>query len=255
MAVLCNKCGAEMPAGAQFCAACGAPAAFATPPASSSTQTGYTQVNVPGQAAGGAQTTPGYTPVPPPPGGGAGYLPSGSYAQPAATPAKGGGSALKIILIIFAILVGIGILGAGAVGFMVWKVAHAIHGANHGQFSFSTPEGSVSGRNATNFTPEELGTDVYPGAQSIKGGMRMNLPTGSVVTGVYLTPDSKEQVLNFYKGKLGSSASVFDNPTNAMLSLRRGSGESIIVSIISRPSENDGKTKISIVHTTANHSS
>jgi zinc-ribbon domain len=251
MAVLCNKCGAEMPAGAQFCAACGAPTATAASPASGSAQTGYSPVNIPGQTAAGAQATPGYTQVP----ASAGYLPGGSYAQPAAMPAKGGSNALKIILIVFAILVGLGILGAGAVGFVVWRVAHAIHGANHGQFSFNTPNGSVSGRNATNFTPEELGTDIYPGAQSIKGGMRMNLPTGSVVTGVYLTPDSKDQVLNFYKGKLGTGTSVFDNPTNAMLSLRRGSGESIIVSIISRPNENDGKTKISIVHTKASHSS
>jgi hypothetical protein len=224
------------------------------PPAGSQAGSGYAQVPSSPPAAG-SQAASGYTQVPssPPPAGGT-YAPAGSFAQPASVQAKGGGSALKIVLIIVAILVGIGILGAGAMGFMVWRVAHAIR-QHAGQFSMSTPEGTVTGRNTANFTPEELGTDIYPGAQSTPGGMRMKLPSGSIVSGVFLTPDSKDQVLAFYKGKLGNGASVFDNPHSAMISLRHGSEESIIVSITSRPNENDGKTKISIVHTKTTHSS
>src|ERR1017187_9602003 len=43
-----------------------------------------------------------------------------------ATPAAStGGSALKIVLIIVAIVVGLGILGMGAAGFAVWRISRA----------------------------------------------------------------------------------------------------------------------------------
>jgi hypothetical protein len=259
MAVLCAKCGAEVPAGSHFCAACGTPvlAAAASAPQAAPA---YTPVNVPSQptagaqAATGSQPLPGYTPVggvPP-----AGYAPAGSYTQPPAAPVKSGGSALKIILIIFAVLVGLGILGAGAVGFTVWRVARAFHvNGKNGQVTLNTPSGSVTASNASNFTADELGTDIYPGAQPTTGGMRMNLPTGSVISGVFLTIDSKEQVLAFYRSKLGSEASVFDAANSAMISVRRPSHDNIMISVTSRESENDGKTKISIVHTKNSHPS
>ena len=270
MAVPCAKCGAEVPAGSHFCAVCGTQvAAAAAPSTAPSAGSGYTPVNVPtqpaasAQPAAGSQPLPGYTQiggVPPagytaasgvPP---AGYAPAGGYVQRSPAPVKSG-SALKIILIIFAILVGLGILGAGAVGFMVWRVAHSFHvNGRNGQVTLNTPSGSVTASNASNFTSDELGTDVYPGAQPTQGGMRMNLPTGSVVSGVFLTSDSKDQVLAFYKSKLGSEASVFDAANSAMISLRKGSHENIMVSISSQQSQNDGKTKISIVHTKNSHS-
>jgi hypothetical protein len=279
MAVLCSKCGADVPAGAQFCAACGAAVVPGAPPPSSTTGSGFTPVNVPSQPistpqpplgpTAGTQPLPGYTPVqppPPPPSGyaqpvatapviAAGYTPpppppTGAFAQPAAARPGGGGSALKIILIIVAILIGLGILGAGAVGFMVWRVAHAIHVGSHGgQITLNTPEGSVTTSKANDFSADELGTDIYPGAKSTSGGMRMALPSGSIVSAVFVTPDSKDQVLSFYKSKFGSDASVFDNTNSAMISLKKGAHENIMVSISARPSENDGQTKISIVHT------
>jgi zinc ribbon protein len=271
MAVPCAKCGAEVPAGSHFCAVCGTQVVAAAA-ASTASQAGYTPVNIPipppasAQPAAGSQPLPGYTPVsgvqsagsaaasgaPP-----AGYAATGGYVQSPAAPVmkSSGGSALKIILIIFAILVGLGILGAGAVGFMVWRVAHAFHVNGHnGQVTLNTPSGSVTASNASNFTSDELGTDVYPGAQPTQGGMRMNLPTGSVVSGVFVTSDSKDQVLAFYKSKLGSEASVFDAANSAMISLRKGSHENIMVSISSQQSQNDSKTKISIVHTKNSHS-
>lgn len=271
MAAPCSKCGAEIPAGAQFCAVCGtavvpggvpsasAPQAgsgfapvnvpTAPPPVSAQPVSGYTPpppppTNYPSaQPVANAQASGGYRPPPPPPPG-AGFAPTG------AAPRSGGGSALKIILIVIAVLVGIGMLGAGAVGFMVWRVAHAIHVANRdGTLAFHTPDGSVTAGAATNFTSDELGTDIYPGAKSARGGMRMNLPTGSVISAAFVTSDSKDQVLAFYKDKLGSEASVFDSGNSAMISVKKGSQENIMVTISSRASENDGKTKISIVHT------
>ena len=260
MAVLCAKCGAEVSPGAQFCAACGTPVAQAAAPASS----GFTPVNIPVipvQAAAPSQpvaSSPpltGYTPVaaapppayiPPPP-------PPGGVVQ---TSSGGGGGAIKIILIVLAIVIGLGILGAGAVGFFVWRVAHSFHvNGKNGQVTINTPGGNVSTSSATSFTSDELGTDIYPGAQATAGGMRMNLPSGSVISGVFTTSDSKDQVLSFYKSKFGSEASVFDADDSAMVTAKKGDHESVMVTISAKPSENEGKTKISIVHTRTNRPS
>jgi hypothetical protein len=261
MSVACAKCGAEIPAGAQFCSICGT-AVNAGAPSSPATAGGFTPVNVPGQAAtpppsagapppASTPPLPGYTPVAGAPA---------AFVQPAVVyppQGKSGGSgAVKVILIVLAILVGLGILGAGAVGFVAWRVARSFHvNGKDGQITVNTPSGSVTASGESSFTADELGTDIYPGAQSVRGGMRMNLPTGSIMSGVFLTSDSKNQVLAFYKSKLGSDASVFDSDTSAMISLKKGSHENIMVSITARPAENNGKTKISIVHTKNGHSS
>jgi hypothetical protein len=261
MAVVCAKCGAAVADGAQFCAVCGTAVSAGAPVAAS----GFTPVNVPGQSAAappppqpppaGTPPLPGYTQVNAgvPPGA---YTPPAPVPYPQAAPATGGSSAVKVILIVLAIVVGLGILGAGAVGFMVWRVAHAIHtSAKNGEFSINTPGGTLSAGAASHFTAAELGTDIYPGAEATKGGMRMNLPSGSITSGVFVTSDSKEQVVSFYKQKLGSDASVFDAADSAMITLKKGEHETVMVTVSNRAGENDGKTKISIVHTTNKGSS
>lgn len=171
-------------------------------------------------------------------------------AQPIAAQANSGASAVKIILIIVAVVVGLGILGLGAVGFTAWRIAHAFHVSGPGgQVTMSTPGGTFTANSAENFTPSDLGTDIYPGAQSTRGGMRMDLPTGSMVTGVFLTSDSKDKVLAYYKDKFGSAASVFESSDSAVVSLNKGQQESVVVTITAKPSQDDGKTKVVILHT------
>jgi hypothetical protein len=178
-------------------------------------------------------------------------------AQPVAVvPAKQGSSALKIILIIIAVFVGLGLIGAGAFGYFVWRVAHAVHVAsNGGQISIPTPSGTFSANSTETFTSADLGTDIYPGATSGKGSLRMTLPTGSMITAIYVTPDSKDQVLAFYKSKLGDSATTMDTSDGAIVTLNKGQQESIMVTITANSSQYDGKTQIAIVHTTSTKSS
>ena len=135
----------------------------------------------------------------------------------AAAPAKSG-SCLKIFLIVFAILVVLGIIALAGVGYVAWRVKKAVNvetGAN-GQMTLNTPNGKVNitgnGGKMTVQTPDgkmdlnttetytaaDLGTDIYPGAQSVKGGMRMESPTSSTVTGIFVTTDSKDQVVTIY---------------------------------------------------------
>jgi hypothetical protein len=176
-------------------------------------------------------------------------------AQPVAPPAKSGGSALKIILIIVLIFVGLGVLAAGAFGFMAWRIAHAIHvsasGAN-GQVSIDTPGGGFSANTASNISASDLGTDIYPGAEPGKGSMRMNIGGASIIHGIFITSDSKDQVFSFYKSRFGNDAFVMDNATSSVISVNKGDKESIMVTITANPNENDGKTQISIMHTTKN---
>lgn len=172
--------------------------------------------------------------------------------QPAAAPSGSGSSALKVILIIIAVIAGLGILGAGVFGFFVWRVAHSIHVSSNGNtVELNTPQGRISANTTEYFTASDLGTDVYPGAQSGKGGMRMTLPTGTMVSAVYLTSDSKDQVIAFYKSKLGSNASLLETSTGSVLTLNRNRQDSIVVTVTLSPSEYEGKTQIHIVHTTA----
>lgn len=169
--------------------------------------------------------------------------------MPMAAPARGGSSAVKIVLIIVAVFVGLGLIGASVVGFAVWRVARAVHvHSNRGEFSMNTPSGKISAHSASNFTADELGTDIYPGAQSVAGGMKMNLPTGSMVTGIFVTTDSKDAVRDFYKAKLGADASIFDTGDGAVISVNKSSDEHVMVTVSARENENDGKTKIVIVH-------
>ena len=216
MASFCAKCGTELSPDKQFCTSCGAPVAPFVPVASS------------------------FQPV----------APVVAAAQPVAPRAGSGTSAVKIILIIVAIFIGLGILGAGAFGFMVWRVARSVHVSGpNGEVSVNTPGGSFTANSNEHFSASDLGVDVYPGAESAKGGMRITLPTGSSVTAVFVTSDSKDQVVSYYKEKLGSQTSVFDSSNSAMLTAEKSKQETVMVTVTPNSSEHDGKTQITIIHT------
>ena len=213
MASFCTKCGAAVPPDKQFCTACGA-----------------------SSAAGAAVV---------------------ATAQPAAAPAgAGSGSAVKIILVIVAIFVGLGIVGAGIFGYSMWRISRAVHVSGGSgpdrQVTIHTQDGTVTANTSEKFSASDLGTEIYPSAQAGHGSMRMEMPTGSMVTAVFVTSDSKDQVLAFYKTTLGSAATVIDTQDGAILTLPKGQQESVMVTISSKSSNNDGKTKIAIVHTKTN---
>ncbi|HTJ30581.1 MAG TPA: zinc-ribbon domain-containing protein [Acidobacteriaceae bacterium] len=213
MASFCTKCGASLNAGSQFCTACGAPA--------------------------GAAAAPSAAPYMPPPG-----------AQPVpAGPGSGGSSAVKVILIVVGVLVGLCILGACIFAFTIWRVAHAVHVEGHGdKVTLHTPGGTFSANNSTTYSAADLGIDLYPGAEGQHGGSKIETPNGSVMTGVFRTSDSKDQVVSFYKSKMGSGASVYDTSNGALLTVNKGDHESVMVTVNADPSQHDGKTQITIVH-------
>jgi hypothetical protein len=180
-------------------------------------------------------------------------------AQPAvvavpvvAAPAKSGG-ALKVILIIVAVFVGLGVLAMGAVGYIGYRVAHSIKVSGKGdKVSISVPGGGTFSANTSEkFTASDLGVDIYPGATAGKGGARMSTNAGSWITAIYVTPDSQDKVLAFYKDKLGSDASFMESSGGSVVTLKKSEQEAVVVTITANSSEYSGKTQIAIMHTTS----
>ena len=172
-------------------------------------------------------------------------------AQPVGAPAKSGGNAVKIILIIVAVVVGVAILGFGMAGYTAYRIARSIHvNGPGGQVMMETPAGKMTVNPSETFTASDLGTDLYPGAQSTRGGMRMQTAHRLNGDGRILSLRTrKQQVIDFYKGKLGSAAVVMESSEGAVISVNKGQQESIVVTITAKPSQDEGKTRVTILHT------
>lgn len=159
----CNSCGATLSPGMKFCNKCGAPQADAA------------------AAAGATLTPPAMAPAPP--------------------PSTGGGSALKIILIVVAVIVGIGILGMVTCGVVLHR---AIKNEKVSQQGDSVKADTPFGTFATSKDPEQiaqdLGVDLYPGAEMQKNASA-SVTMGSIhtVTAVLESSDSVDKVCAFYK--------------------------------------------------------
>ena len=54
--------------------------------------------------------------------------------------------------------------------------------------------------------------------------------------------------MSYYKAKLGSDASVYDNANSAVLSMQKGPKETVMVTVSQNASQDEGKTRIAIMH-------
>ena len=233
MAGFCTKCGASVPSATGFCPTCGAPigSPLATPASQPSVAAAAPPVAAP--------SAYGQPPA------------AGAYAPPP----KSGGGALKVILIIIAVVVGLGVLAVGGIAFMGWRMAKSITVDNKGNGTISLPGvGAISAGKNVDVSAADLGVPLYPGAIAGEGGMRMTLPTGSVVTAVYDTSDPVTSVVAFYKGKLGANESDIDTANGSVLTSgsQGANGKSgIEITVGPGTGNNSGKTQFVIVHTTS----
>ena len=85
-------------------------------------------------------------------------------------PAKSS-SGLKILFIVLAIFVGLGVLAIGAVTFGIWQFTrHVDVDTDGGKVSISTPGGEVTvGEAAADVSEADLGVPIYPGATGSEG--------------------------------------------------------------------------------------
>ena len=167
---------------------------------------------------------------------------------PVGAPApQSGSSAVKIILIILGIFVGLGIIVAGIVGYSVYRVARSVHKDANGNISVTTPKGTITANSSSTLTAADLGIAIYPGATEGKGGMRMNIAGKSMVTANFLTPDSPDKVMAFYKGQAGPNAQTVTTIAGGTITIQNGAN-SISVTVTQAASPNNNQTQFTIVN-------
>lgn len=126
-------------------------------------------------------------------------------AIPAATPSAPppqGNSALKVILMIVAGVIVLGILGIGTLVFVIHRVAHNSRIRNRdGNVQVETPFGSVQSTNNPDEAVRNLGIDPYPGARVLEGNSA-TIGGMHTVTAQFESDDSADKVAAFYSSKL-----------------------------------------------------
>jgi len=161
----CTGCGNNVDPASKFCDKCGKPMSA-----------------MPGQPAAPAGAAPARAQV---------------AQQP---PAKQGGGALKIVLIVLGVLLLLFVVSiAGVVGFGIYVAKQAkIHQTANGA-KIETPFGNIEADDPAK-TAEKMGIDVYPGAEPVKnGGGSVSFGAFSAGSAAFETTDSVDQVAAFYK--------------------------------------------------------
>ena len=119
---------------------------------------------------------------------------------PAASPQ--GSGALKIILIVVAVIFVLGFLGIGTLTFVVRRIAHHHRVDNNdGNVRVETPFGSVQSSNNPDEASRNLGIDLYPGGRVLTGNTA-TVGGMHTIEAEFESDDSAEKVMAFYTSKL-----------------------------------------------------
>jgi|ERR1700722_12075576 len=171
-------------------------------------------------------------------------------ASPPVAPAPtGGSSGLKIVLIVIAVIVGIGVLCVALIGFVGYRFAHNTHVKQEGdKVKVETPFGTFSA-NDPEQAVHDLGVDVYPGGGVQKSGAASVTVAGiRTVTASFESSDSGDKVCTFYKSKF-PNATVTSSNGNActIVSNDRSNSDGKNTITINVEAVGDG-TKIQLTH-------
>jgi flagellar basal body-associated protein FliL len=162
--------------------------------------------------------------------------------QPA--PAQGS-SALKIILIVVAVIFVLGVLGIGTLVFVVRRIAQNSHVRNKdGNVRVETPFGTVQSTNNPDEASRNLGIDLYPGARVLKGNTAA-IGGMHTVEAEFESDDSAEKVMAFYSSKF-PNANVTTKDQNHYAIVSTDNNNVITIKI----EPEDGKTRIKIANVT-----
>lgn len=126
-------------------------------------------------------------------------------------------------------------------------------------FQGSNPEGDSPGigtsqRSDTASSPRAassggLGIEVYPGAQKLSGEDQAATSDGSVVSAAYVSSDTMNKVIDFYKARMIGYATIYADGAGVVVSIVRSPNDSVRVGI--SPAPGGGSTRIYITHTTS----
>jgi hypothetical protein len=175
--------------------------------------------------------------------------------QQAPQPARGSGGAGRAILMVVAIVAGIGALVAGGISFAAWRVSKSIAASNNNKGNdalFSIPGlGSISTGNDATADPTQLGAPVYPGAVQEKGAVSVGTSKAAGAEAHFTTGDPMSQVVSFYTGNL-AGAIVASTASGTVINAGPSATDRVTVTITPGSGSNAGKTAIVIVRTTKN---
>jgi len=160
----CNSCGATLDPATKFCNKCGAP--------------NLAQVSAPSAVPMAVSS-----------GGTSG---SGQSS-----------GALKVILIVAAVVIAVGVLGMATLGIITWRIAKNSHVRQEGDHvKVETPFGTVESTKDPEAAVRNLGVDLYPGAHVMKSGAASaNFGGMHTASANFETGDSVDKVASFYKAK------------------------------------------------------
>jgi hypothetical protein len=167
---------------------------------------------------------------------------------PSVQQAKSSGAALRVILIV---VVGIGILGAGALGSKAWHVSKSTTANSKSNDAlFSIPGlGSISTGSDATADPTQLGAPVYPGAVQEKGAVSVGTSKAAGAEAHFTTGDPMSQVVDFYTSNL-PGAILASTAGATVLNAGPSATDRVTVTISPGTGSNAGKTAIVIVRTT-----
>ena len=228
MARFCTQCGSPVGEELSFCMNCGARiAAVPSPPQTSQ-----------------------------PVSAGAAPMGPAGPAAPATAPAKKTSPVVKIVIAVVAFFVFVTVAGIGACVYIGYRAKRAVEQTvrtdeSGKSIKIQTPEGEIKlGEHPTKEGDTVAGVPVYPGATALEGGGQFSFGDKFQIGGQdYETSDTVDQVVDFYKEKLGSKLSVAENAGHYRLSVETGDEKrSGVVTIDVYEDTESGKTKITVAH-------
>jgi hypothetical protein len=170
---------------------------------------------------------------------------------PGPPPSSGSSSALKIVLIIVGVVVLIGVLAVATIGVIGYRIAKSAKVSHQGDnVKIETPLGNMETSSDPRKTAEDLGVEIYPGAQVQRAGAG-SVSFGSIrtVTANFESSDSVDKVCDFYRSKFPGATVQSSDQTHCSIAASsggnsttitadsRGEGSSFqIVAVITKPS-------------------
>lgn len=125
----------------------------------------------------------------------------GAAAPRTAAPSQGANTAAKIVLIIVAGIVVLGVVGTIASLLIVRKVVRdtKVAVSDKGEERVVTPFGTVETTKDPAKIAEKLDVEIYPGAKAVEGGSDVRAMGMHTVTGIFETSDPVDKVAAFYR--------------------------------------------------------
>jgi hypothetical protein len=114
-----------------------------------------------------------------------------------------GRSGLKTLLIVVAVLIGLGIVGVAAATFVGLNIARRTHVQTNGQnVRVETPFGTVESSKDPGTAARNLGVEIYPKAQPVgNNAAAVSMGKMKTVNAEFEVSDSADKVFEFYKAK------------------------------------------------------